>query len=169
MKIIAEKNGNIYEYYESFWTGRKTVYVNGVKYSKVNKTYFEDENGSSCLVLGNFMTGVKLSFDEEMVHLGKLKWYEMVLSYLTLIAVPVSMVYGKSESWGDYDPVTLFSIGSGLAAFFAMLFAFISLAVFRSKLNNLLKYVIAISIIALSALCAIGYFEIAEMLWHINN
>ena len=74
-------------YYEDFWTGKKTIIINGQILKKVDKkTYkYEDEY---CLVKGNYFTGVELTIGVQRVTVvRKLTVFETILCFLPLLMV----------------------------------------------------------------------------------
>ena len=74
-------------YYEDFWTGKKTIIINGQILKKVDKkTYkYEDEY---CFVKGNYFTGVELTIGVQRVTVvRKLTVFETILCFLPLLMV----------------------------------------------------------------------------------
>ena len=74
-------------YYEDFWTGKKTIIINGQILKKVDKkTYkYEDE---CCWVKGNYFTGVELTIGVQRVTVvRKLTVFETILCFLPLLMV----------------------------------------------------------------------------------
>ena len=66
MKIIVtnEKYGE-FVYEESFWTGKKELFLNGEKLEKSSKNVFLINNGEVVYLKGNYLTGVKLTINSE--------------------------------------------------------------------------------------------------------
>ncbi|MBQ2714227.1 MAG: hypothetical protein IJF76_01165 [Clostridia bacterium] len=80
-------------YNESFWTGKKTLMVNGKNLTKIDKQTFSysNEGQSKYFVLdGNFLKGVFLTIDKEKIQLvPPLKWYEIFLPVIVFVALLV--------------------------------------------------------------------------------
>ena len=75
--------GNI-GYEESFWSGKKTLYIPGHVVEKVDKNTFaftEDGVKKFITLRGNFVTGAVLKIGDESFEVTKAaKWYEIALS-----------------------------------------------------------------------------------------
>ena len=73
MKVTAQHNvyGQI-DYEEDFWTGKKSLTINGTKLQKQNKnTFVWNQEGEAllCRIKGNFITGSKLEIGQDTVEL----------------------------------------------------------------------------------------------------
>ncbi len=66
--IQHEKLGEIV-YEENFWTGKKSLQVNGVRLQKTNKKTFVTESGEYYVINGNYIQGAVLAAGEETVRL----------------------------------------------------------------------------------------------------
>jgi len=62
--IQDDKIGEII-YEESFWAGKKTVYINGQPLNKLSKNTFETADGTKAELKGNFLTGATLTVGEK--------------------------------------------------------------------------------------------------------
>ena len=90
--IQDDKIGEI-NYEETFWTGKKTVYINGQPLNKVAKNIFETADGTKAELKGNFLTGATLTVGENQVRIvNPVKWYEIVMSVLPFILI---MIWGQ--------------------------------------------------------------------------
>ena len=157
MRIETIVNDNQYIYDENFFTGKKTLIVNGEEYRKVKRNLYENDSGSTmCVIRGNFATGVTLDFDGEKVFLGKLKWYEYLLAYLPLAAIGFGVFL---------DPV-----GAGIAGALSVLAVFFNIFILRTRFNNLLKVVGCIFVTAVLILfVSVIYPELKDFIWRITN
>ena len=116
---------------ESFWTGKKDIYINGVKLAKVDrKTYSyraqiekKDEFGDNILneygqrtyesinktvyFKGNFISGASIEIDNVEIEVSKkAQWYELVLMWLPFVFVLI---------WGNMDiSLEIFPVVGGL-------------------------------------------------------
>ncbi len=89
--VQNEKLGEIV-YEESFWTGKKTVSVNGSQLEKISKNTFKTPDGETVELKGNFFQGATLNVESESVRVTPpIKWYEIVLSVLPFILI---MIWG---------------------------------------------------------------------------
>ena len=113
-------------YEESFWTGKKTITINGEKlYSKSKKEVYYGEK--SYIIKGNIITGVKLIGTNVIEVVPKLQTWEYILACLPLI-----MVF----------------IGGAIGGFFAALFAFTSAFVMRTFKKPIVKVIFALIFVA---------------------
>lgn len=109
-------------YEESLWTGKKTLYVNGVACRKVSKTQFAYSDGEKeqfITVNGNSFKGVTLKMEEgEFIVEKKPAWYEYVLSFFALILV---ITWGNSPALVEKFVVVGGAIGGAIAGLFGAL------------------------------------------------
>lgn len=113
--------GNEYMYFESFWTGKKELKVNGIPLTKIGKKRFQDGN-KNYDIKGNFLTGVTVTTDDESVSIIRnLKVYEYILVFLPLYIIGFGIFGG--------------AIGGGIAGALGAVCA-ISIAVLIRKINN---------------------------------
>ena len=117
---------------EGFLGNVKSIIVNGVPATKVNKTSFvfvhEDEQVNITIKM-NDKKGVDLCIGEKTYQVKEpRKWYEMILAWVPLVFI---IVWGNSPSAVKLFPVVGGAIGGAIAG----LFACISLAV-MSRVNK---------------------------------
>ena len=63
----AEFGDIVYE--ESFWTGKKSVSINGTPLEKISKKQFRLQDGGTVTVSGNFLQGACLNLNGETIRL----------------------------------------------------------------------------------------------------
>ncbi len=153
----AEFGDIVYE--ESFWTGKKTVSINGTPLEKISKKQFRLQDGGTVTVSGNFLQGACLNLNGETIRLTpKLKWYEVVLCILPLI---FTLTWGNIPALCDIVPVVGGMIGGAIGGVFSM----VGLYAIRSVKPLWLKIVIGIASFALTfgICCGIGYALISAL------
>ena len=81
-------------YSEDFWTGKKTISINGEKLQKINKrTYQCGDNRYT--IKGSYLTGVELFDGVQFVTLvRKLSTFEMILCFIPLLIAFVGGAIG---------------------------------------------------------------------------
>lgn len=95
-------------YNESFWTGKKTLTVNGINSKRISKKEYMI-NEKTAILKGNYYTGVFLYIDDERIELSpKPTWYEMILSLLSLFFL---LTWGNSPTLCAIFPVVGGAIG----------------------------------------------------------
>lgn len=127
MKIVnySEKYGKII-YSESFWTGKKSIFVDDVQLKKTDnkKQYVLFKDGESIWVTlkGNYLSGSTLQIENEVYELSpKLKWYEWVLALIPFI---LTITWGNSVKLVQIFPIIGGAIGgaiSGIGLFLSLL------------------------------------------------
>lgn len=124
---MQHENYGTIVYEESFWTGRKSLYLKGVSFQKVEKKRFEGRIGEeivSAELVGSVMTGVKLTIQGETIQISpKPAWYVLFFSIL-IFAFNIS--WGNSSALCAIFPIVGGAIGglvSGLFAVFNVLWA----------------------------------------------
>ena len=87
MTSTVTHNDKIITYSENFWTGKKSIFVNGKELIKISKNTYKLEN--ECYsVKGNFLTGVELNDGvQNITVVRKLTTLEYVLCFLPFILV----------------------------------------------------------------------------------
>ena len=113
-KVIHPVYGEIV-YDENFWTGSKSLYVNGVKLNKISKNTFggQSEMAPIWTVSGNVLSGVKVIVNGETIVVDKKPaWYDIVLSSLIFILI---MIWGNSVALCSIVPVIGGAIGGGIS------------------------------------------------------
>ena len=105
-------------YTESFWSGKKTITINGTPALKVSKTEFLIY-GEKATLKGNVITGVTLNYkDESIMIVPKASWYEYVLALLPLI---FALTWGNIPFLTAILPAVGGALGAGLGAAFMVL------------------------------------------------
>lgn len=116
-KVIHPVYGEIV-YDENFWTGSKSLYVNGVKLNKISKNTFGDQSDFAPIcwtVSGNVISGVKVIVNGETIEVDKKPaWYDIVLSSLIFILI---MIWGNSVALCSIVPVVGGGIGGAISGF----------------------------------------------------
>ena len=129
---------------ESFWTGKKSVTINGVALKQIGKmkrgqcTYeYETEEGKKqATAKGAFTTGIQLTIDGETIQMDKgAAWYEVAACILMVV---VMLVWGIVPSLYTIWPI----LGGGLGGAFNAILALTALLVMKSTKNIALKFVI---------------------------
>ena len=98
------------QYDENFWTGKKSLLINGEPLRKLDKfTYVLESENKSVTLKGNFIVGVSIKVDNITITLSeKPKWYEMTLSMLILI---INLVWGNNLLLLSIVPIVSGAIG----------------------------------------------------------
>ena len=110
-EFINHPEYGVIVYEESFWTGKKSLTVNGVATYPVSKREFMI-GGKRAVIKGSVLTGATLSIEGETIELSKRPtWYEILLSGLPFIFL---MVWGNSEDLCAIFPVVGGALGGGL-------------------------------------------------------
>ncbi len=140
IKIQDEKYGLIV-YSESFWTGKKEIFVQNKLLGKVtkNKFYLMQENETVYFYIkGNALTGVELAV-EKRTHtiIPKTKWYEHLLAWSIVL---VNIVFGNIPAMLAVFPV----VGGAIGGFVSALFACLCLNMIKKQNNILFKVLIAL-------------------------
>lgn len=109
-------------YNESFFTGKKTVTVNGVDAQPLSKKEYMI-NEKKALLKGNFFMGISLDIEGEIVQLSpKTKWYEIVFTILPFLFL---MTWGNSASLCALFPVVGGALGGALGSVGAVISLFL--------------------------------------------
>lgn len=150
--IQHEKYGEIL-YNENFWTGKKSLSMNGAPLTKISKKEFQTTNGVTGTITGSFLSGACLSIGGETIRLTpKITWYEIVLCLLPFILV---MVWGNVVALCQIVPVVGGAIGGAVSA----LLSFTGLFCMRTVKPVWAKILIGIAAVAVTfgICCGIGY------------
>ncbi len=98
-------------YNESFWSGKKTLTINGVDAQPVSKKEFTAD-GKKVVIVGSYLMGIKILIDNVAIEVSpKPKWYEIVFAVLPLIFL---LTWGNSEALCSVFPVVGGAIGGAL-------------------------------------------------------
>ena len=132
-------------YTENFWSGRKTVTIDGQTQPVKKKAIMIGEKKAT--VKGNFLTGASLVFEGESFGLTpKTKWYEYVLAVLPLFFI---LVWGNSPALCAIFPI----IGGGIGGFLAAVAACLSMVCMKKAKSPAAKIFIGLGIFAASVVC----------------
>ena len=81
-------------YTESFWTGKKTISINGQELQKIDKKTYK-YGDQYCTLKGSYLSGVELTVGAEKIELiRKLTTLETILCFLPLILVFIGGAVG---------------------------------------------------------------------------
>ena len=124
MQIKKTINEKTYVYDEKFFSGKKSLTINGKQLQLVGKKNFVDsETGltsySFKVVPGSFIKGITLNTKSEEIVLVKNKWYEWIVIILPIISIGVGLFCG--------------AIGCMLSVLFSLLCAAINATICRSE------------------------------------
>jgi hypothetical protein len=154
MKVVVEneKYGTI-EYNESFWTGKRTIYVGGkllTKKAKNKYAYSSEEGEVSVKVNGNTFSGLELIIMGSRVEIiPKTSVLEYILAVIPFIVV---LIWGNSVYLCSIFPVVGGAIGgaiSGAASVIGMMFM-------KRNKNFLVKILISLVTLAITMLICFG-------------
>ena len=129
-------------YTEGFWTGKKSLTINGCPLMKTgrNSFAFTDQNGNTftAFLKGNTLKGVTLIIGgSEIAITPKTKWYEILFAIIPLIFV---IVWGNSVALCSIFPIVGGAIGGGISGLCGAL----SLVFIKKTKNIGLKILIAL-------------------------
>ncbi len=140
VKIQDEKYGLIV-YSESFWTGKKEMFVQNQLLVKVAKNQFclmRDNEKVYFFIKGNAMSGVDITVEGRTHNvIPKTKWYEHLLAWSIFL---VNIVMGNIPAMLNVFPV----VGGAIGGFISALFACLCLATIKKQKNILFKVLIAL-------------------------
>lgn len=159
--FVSEKYGNIV-YEESFWTGKKSVKIDGVLLKSVNKNLFQLIQSEEKIVVtltGNFAKGATLNIGDEKYEISpKTLWYEYILFVLPFILI---MVWGNSVVLCSIIPVVGGAIGGAISGGMGV----VSLSLMKRQSNPLVKVLVGIGmLVAIFVICAVLGFAIMASL-----
>ncbi len=134
-------------YTESFWTGKKTLTINGTAVRPLSRKAF-DHNGTRIGVKGSYYTGICLLIGSDTVTVTpKPKWYELVFALLPFIFL---LIWGNVASLCAIFPVVGGAIGGGLGALSALTSLFLMI---RTR-SLLIKILIGVGAFLITVLIA---------------
>ena len=156
MKSVVqhEKYGNII-YEENFWTGKKTITIDGTRLEKASKTEFlypmMDGTFTHVKLKGNYLMGVKLDINGETVQVVEApKWYELVMYILTFVLI---LVWGNSPELCAIVPV----LGGALGGLISAAIILAGLGISRKVKNGLVKFLISLGTLVVTFVaCFLG-------------
>ena len=98
-------------YKESFWTGKKSLTINGVDAQPVSKKEFVLEE-KRIIIKGNYLTGIVLHLDGDTVRISEqTKWYEFILSIIPFIFL---LTWGNNATLCSIFPVVGGALGGAI-------------------------------------------------------
>lgn len=134
-------------YDESFWTGKKTLTVNGTTCFAISKKEFM-VGDQKVLLSGNLYLGIRLSIDQETIEISpRPAWYEIVLAILPILFL---LTWGNSPSLCAIFPVVGGAIGGAVGAVFSLG----SLLLMKKSKSPAIKLLIGVGMFALTLLVA---------------
>lgn len=156
--VQHEKIGEIV-YEEGFWTGKKSLYINGEQLEKTSKTTFTANSGEQVTLTGNFLKGVSAGIGGETVQIvPAIKWYEIVLSVLPFLLI---MIWGNVVELCKIVPV----VGGAIGGFISALLSVTNVIIIKRVDKIWLKIVISVAMLAATfgICCGIGYAIVASV------
>ena len=144
-QIIQHATRGTIVYNESFWTGKKSLTVNGVNAQSISKQEFLID-GERALITGSSFTGITLQIGgESIVLLPKTAWYEYVLAILPILFL---LTWGNSPALCAIFPVIGGAIGGAIGAILSMT----SLLLMKKSRTPIVKLLIGIGMFAVTLL-----------------
>ena len=118
-QVVQHETYGEITYEESFWIGKKVLYINNQPLKKISKNTFETDTGEIITLKGNYLYGVSATIGSETIQLtAKVKWYEIVLSLIPFIFI---LFWGNSTALVNIFPIVGGAIGGAIGGLFAML------------------------------------------------
>lgn len=146
-KVIQNERFGEIVYEESFWTGKKSVAVNGTPLEKLSKNQFrygEGEAQTVATVQGNTLTGAKLRLYDAVIPLTPtIKWYEIVFPVIIFVFMLV---------WGNVVELCLLVpvVGGVIGGVISALLACVDLFLIRMVRPVWLKALISLGMLAVT-------------------
>ena len=144
-------------YEEKFWTGKKSVTIDGIPLEKISKKEFKLQDGNTVSIEGGFLQGSNLNIKGESLMLTpKIKWYEIVLCCFPFL---LTIIWGNISALCAIVPLVGGAIGGAIGGVFSALGLF-----FIKSVNPIwLKILIALASLAITfgICCGIGYAIVA--------
>lgn len=136
MKLRVKHNDTLYTYEENIWLGTKSLYVNGVKCSKLDKKSFvHPETKELIIIKGTMLSNITLSSKSTgLIYLAKNKPLDWVLIYSSFLVILVAIMLKVGGLW------------CGLAGAGAVLAAYLNSSFIRSDMNKALKTLLCFSV-----------------------
>ena len=161
MRVVVqhESLGEII-YEESFWTGKKKLFIGGEELTKISKKTFQTNDGQILTLKGSYLSGVTLESNDIQVKLTPtVKWYEIVLSILPFILI---MVWGNSVTLCTIIPVVGGAIGGAISGVAAVLNLFVIKGVNKVWLKILISVGVLILTFLICFLIALAIIAVAQ-------
>lgn len=146
-KAYIEEIGTV-TYSETFFLGRKELYVDDVLCKKVGKKEYsytdKDGNTANLSLKGSFISGVTISNGaKNFTLISKPKWYELFI-FMLIVLFPI--IWGNNVATVEVLPVFGGAVGGAIGGAFAVM----SLYTMRFFKRISMKMLVGIGIFALS-------------------
>ena len=132
-------------YSESFWTGKKEIFINGTQLKKINKNTFSYENGETqetVMLSGNFFKGTTIGIGGELITMcPHAKWYEIMLAILPFITI---IIWGNVPALFAIIPV----VGGAIGGMISAGLGFLSMMMMKSLKNAWQKVLVGLAMFA---------------------
>ena len=126
-------------YEESFWTGKKKLFINGEELIKKSRTVFQTSDGKTVTIMGNMFVGTKANVSGVIVEITPAtKWYEYIMAFVSFVFV---LVWGNVTSLCEILPI----VGGALGGFVSALVSMCVLYLIKKTDKILLKLLIALA------------------------
>lgn len=149
VKTKHETLGNI-EYFESAWTGKKEITINGKGLEKIDKSTFKhtlDNKEMLAKIEGNYLAGSKLTIENQTIQLTPaIKWYELLLSVMIVAFV---CIWGNVVALCNIIPILGGAVGGAISGLFAIL----NLVTMKATSKVWLKFLIWLGFMAITFVC----------------
>jgi hypothetical protein len=134
-------------YTEGAWTGKKELELPEHEVQRVSKRSFLID-GKSALLVGNFLTGLKLHIEGEAIEIStKPKWYEFVIAFLPFAFL---ITWGNSATLCSIFPVVGGAIGGALGGIGLI----VSLLIMKKSVEPFYKVITGLGIFVATILAA---------------
>ena len=131
---------------ESFWTGKKSLTVNGEVLTKVDKKTFRFADGRNATIKGSMLFGAKMiTGGNEITVSGSLKWFEYVLALVIPVFV---MIWGNVPSLCAMFPL----VGGAIGGVLSVLGMYLSVVLMKRTHNVALKILIGLGVFVATVL-----------------
>lgn len=148
-RVIQHDTYGLITYEEGAWTGKKSLTINGVALTKVDKkhyTYNVDEQSITVELKGNILTGVTLKIENEVIYLAdRPAWYVLTFSILMFVFV---VVWGNSKTLCAMFPIVGGAVGGAISGACAVLNVFCAGMVKKARY----KLLISVGFLAMTVL-----------------
>ncbi len=132
-------------YKESFWTGSKSLFINGVPATKTDKTHFS-LNGQIITIFGNVFSGVNLLYNGKTYSItDKTLWYEYILALIPFI---FDLIWGNSVELCKIFPVVGGATGGAICGILIV----VNISLMKLTKKPLFKILIGLGVTLLTIL-----------------
>ena len=147
-------------YEEGFWSGKKTVTINGQPLQKMDKKTFTWQRGEDTgmvTVKGNIMVGVSLQIAGETIWVvPKVVWYEWILGLIPFILL---IAWGNSPVLCSIFPIVGGALGGVIGGLGLVLFMYLSKGK-KFGIKLLLSLVMLVATFGVAALTLIALIPV---------